>query len=193
MSSWSWAGHEGRGITVEVYADADEVEVQVNGRSLGRQPAGADHRFKALFETEYEPGELEAVAWRGDEEVGRTILRSATGSVRLDARADRTEIGADPTDLAFVELTLVDEAGTTVTGGDRLITVEVDGPGVLQGLASARPDPEEPFTGTTCTTFDGRALAVIRPTGEGTITTRVTADGVDPQAVHIEAAPTSGS
>ena len=194
VSSWSWAGHEGRGITVEVYADADEVEVQVNGRSLGRQPAGADHRFKALFETEYEPGELEAVAWRGDEEVGRTILRSATGSVRLDARADRTEIGADPTDLAFVELTLVDEAGTTVTGGDRLITVEVDGPGVLQGLASARPDPEEPFTGTTCTTFDGRALAVIRPTGEGTITTRVTADGVDPQAVQVEARPpTSGS
>ena len=114
--------------------------------------------------------------------------------MRLDARADRTEIGADPTDLAFVELTLVDEAGTTVTGGDRLITVEVDGPGVLQGLASARPDPEEPFTGTTCTTFDGRALAVIRPTGEGTITTRVTADGVDPQAVQVEARPpTSGS
>ena len=40
VSSWSWGGHEGKPVTVEVYADADEVELLVNGRSLGRQPAG---------------------------------------------------------------------------------------------------------------------------------------------------------
>ncbi len=71
------------------------------------------------------------------------------------------------------------------TTADRPVSVEVDGPGVLQGLASARPDPEEPFTGTTCTTFDGCALAVVRPTGEGTITFRVTADEVDAQELRI--------
>ena len=173
VASWSWDGHEGQPVTVEVYADADEVELLVNGRSLGRQPAGPDHRFKALFETEYEPGDLVAVAWQGDEEVGRHVLRSATGTVRLAVQVDRTEIGAGPDELAFVEVTLVDEAGTVVTTGDRLVTVEVEGPGVLQGLASGRPDPEAPYTGPTCTTFDGRALAVIRPTGEGTITVRV--------------------
>lgn len=190
VASWSWAGHEGQGVTVEVYAAADEVELLVNGRSLGRQPAGAEHRFKALFETEYEPGELVAVAWRGDEEVGRHVLRSATGTVRLAVGVDRPEIGSGPTDLAFVDLALVDEAGTIVTTGDRLVTVEVDGPGVLQGLASGRPDPEEPYTGPAATTYDGRALAVIRPTGEGTITVRVTADGADPVAVQVESRAT---
>jgi beta-galactosidase len=90
------------------------------------RPQAVDHRFKALFEAEYEPGELEAVAWRGDEEVGRTRLRSATGSVRLAARADRTEVTADLADLAFVELTLVDEAGTVATSADRSVTVEVE-------------------------------------------------------------------
>ena len=100
-------------VVVEVYADADEVELLVNGESA--RPAARRRRAtgsSAEFETTYEPGELEAVAWRDGKEVGRTSLRSATGPVRLDVRADRTEIRADPSDLAFVELTLVDEAGT---------------------------------------------------------------------------------
>jgi beta-galactosidase len=163
------------------------VELLVNGETLGRQPAGADHRFKALFDTSYEPGELEAVAWRAGKEIGRTSVRSAIGPVLLDVDVDRTEISADPSDLAFVALSLVDDAGTVVTTADRLVTVEVDGPGVLQGLASARPATEEPYTGSACTTFDGRALAVVRPTGEGSIIVRVTADDVDAQELRIQA------
>jgi beta-galactosidase len=65
--------------------------------------------------------------------------------------------------------------------------VTVDGPGVLQGLGSANPVTEESFTDSTCTTFDGRALAVIRPTGEGSITVTITADGCDTQHARIEA------
>ncbi len=187
VSSWSWAGHEGQPVVIEVYADADAVELLVNGQSLGQQPVGADNRFRAEFNTTYDPGELEAVAWRAGEEVGRMSLRSADGPVRLEARSDRNEIRADPGDLAFVELILLDEAGTTVTSADRLVTVEVEGSGVLQGLASGRPDPEEPYTGSACTTFDGRALAVVRPTGSGTITVRVTADDVEAQELRIEA------
>ena len=106
----------------------------------------------------------------------------------LDVRADRTEISADPSDLAFVEVSLVDDAGTVVITADRLITVEVEGPGVLQGLASARPATEEPYTGSTCTTFDGRALAVIRPTGPGIDHgPSVTADDVEAQELRIKA------
>jgi beta-galactosidase len=190
VSSWSWDGHEGAPVVVEVYADADEVELLVNGRSLGRQPAGAEHRFRAEFDTSYEPGLLEAVAWRGDEgdeEVGRSELRSATGSVRLDARADRSEIRAHPSDLAYVELTLVDEAGSVYTAADRRVAVEIDGPGVLQGLGNANPCTEEGFTDAACTTFDGRALAVVRPTGAGTITLAATADGCEPARVCVEA------
>ncbi|HEY8059809.1 MAG TPA: glycoside hydrolase family 2 TIM barrel-domain containing protein, partial [Acidimicrobiales bacterium] len=187
VSSWSWDGDEGTPVRVEVYAGADEVELLVNGASLGRQPAGPDHRFRAEFDTTYERGELEAVAWRAGEEVGRTSLRSADGPVRLEARADRPEIRADPSDLAFVALTLFDEAGTVVTTADRLVTVEVEGPGVLQGLASGRPATDEPYTGAACTTSDGRALAVVRPTGDGSITVRVTADDVDAQELRIEA------
>ncbi len=140
VSSWSWTGHEGARVTVEVYADADEVELLLDGRSLARGPAGAANRFRTEFETTYEPGVLEAVAWRDGKEVGRTSLRSAAGPVVLDARADRGEISADPKDLAFVALTLVDEAGSLHNTVDREITVEVDGPGV-----AARSRQREPM------------------------------------------------
>jgi beta-galactosidase len=187
VSSWSWDGHEGDPVTVEVYADADEVELLVNGTSMGAQPAGRANRYRAVFETAYEPGLLEAVAVRGGTETGRTAVRSASGPAVLQAVVDRAEIAADPGDLAFVTLTIVDRDGVPCGTAERLVAVVVEGPGVLQALGSANPASEEPFTRPSCTTFDGRALAVVRPTGTGRITLTATADGCESQHVHIDA------
>ncbi len=187
VSSWTWACDEGAPVIVEVYADADEVELLVNGRSLGRQPSGAPHRYKSEFETVYEPGLLEAVAWRDGLERGRSALRTATGPVRLDAQVDRPAIAAHPGDLAYVALSLVDADGVLHRASDRRVEVEVDGTGVLQALGSANPATAEGFSGTSCTTFDGRALAILRPTGGGRITLTVTAPGCEAQRVVIDA------
>ena len=187
VSSWSWDGHDGAAVRVEVYADADEVELLVNGRSLGRQPTGAKHQYRGEFETEFESGELIAVAFTGGSETGRMTLRSATGPVLLAARVDRAEITATPSDLAFVEISLVDGDGILFLGSDREVAVELDGPGVLQGFASANPISGESYCDNVHTTFDGRALAVVRPTGAGTIMVTATADGCEPAQVGIEA------
>ena len=187
LSSWSWAGHEGAPVTVEVYADAEEVELLVNGRPVGRRASGASHRYRSTFETTYEPGRLEAVAWRDGAEVGRTALTSAGGEVRLDVSADRSVIAADPEDLAYVTLSLVDDQGVLHVARDRWIEVEVEGSGVLQGIGSANPASEENFTGTGCTMFCGRALAIVRPTGEGRIIFRATTEGCEARRVDIDA------
>jgi beta-galactosidase len=187
VSSWSWAGHEGAPVTVEVYADADEVELFVNGRSVGRQPGGAAQRYRSTFETTYEPGLLEAVAWREGSERGRMAIRSAKEEVVLAADVDRPVIAAHPGDLGFVALSLVDGDGTPHVVRDRRIDVQVEGPGLLQALGSANPATEEGFSGTSCTTFDGRALAIVRPTGPGRIVLRATAEGCEPHQVEIDA------
>ncbi len=186
VSSWSWKAQQGAPVVVEVYADADEVELLVNGRSIGRLPAGASQRYRAEFDTVYEPGLLEAVARRDGKEIGRSALRSASGPVLLDVRADRAAIEAGPADLAFVSLTLVDETGNLHSAADRPVHIQLEGPGVLQGLASANPATEEPFTGSSCTTFDGRALAVVRPTGAGEITLIATSEGCE-RRISIDA------
>jgi beta-galactosidase len=187
VASWSWDGHEDAPTVVEVYADADEVELLVNGRSLGTRPAGPAVRYRAAFETPYEPGELEAVARRGGEPIGHASLRSAAGTVLLAVEADRKAIRAHPLDLAFVSLTLVDGQGVLYRSADRPVTVSVDGPGVLQALGSANPCTEEGFGDATCSTFDGRALAVVRPTGAGRIVVTVTAEGCDPRSIEFQA------
>jgi hypothetical protein len=105
----------------------------------------------------------------------------------LAATADRNQIGADGTDLAYVDLTLQDADGTVVLGADRQVTVRVDGPAVLAGFGSAAPATVESYLDDVHTTFDGRALAVIRPTGPGTVTVIASAPGCEDGRVTVEA------
>ncbi|MEV4117070.1 glycoside hydrolase family 2 TIM barrel-domain containing protein [Nonomuraea sp. NPDC049695] len=181
IASWTWP--DGAPVTVEVYADADEVELLVNDRSLGRQPVD---RFRTTFETTYEPGELLAIAYRDGAETGRDLLRSASGPTLLRAEADRSVIAATGGDLAYVSLTLTDANGTLHTSADRTVQVEVSGAGVLAGLGSAAPSTEERFDATERQTYDGRALAVVRPTGPGKIRLLASAPGCAPVEVIID-------
>ncbi|MCX5356242.1 DUF4982 domain-containing protein [Streptomyces mirabilis] len=185
VSSWTWPDFEGEPVTIEVYGDADEVELLVNGRSLGRRPVGAEHRFRTEFETSYEPGELLAVAYRGDAETGRHTLRTAIGPVLLRAEPDRPVITASGGDLAYVTLTLTDQDGTLHTAADRPVTVEVTGAGVLLGFGSANPSTEERFDATERRTYEGRALAVLRPTGPGKIRLLASAPGCNAVEVLV--------
>ena len=100
IATWSWPGFEGKAITVEVYADADEVELLINGESSGRAKVGENHPFVAEFETTYTAGELVAVAFRDGSETGRVALASARGPVLLDVQVDRPRIDATDRDLA---------------------------------------------------------------------------------------------
>jgi beta-galactosidase len=179
IASWTWPGYEDKPVIVEVYSDADEVELLVDGASLGRAPVGEKTRFRAEFETVFRPGELVAVAYRDGAESGRCVLASATGPVVLRAAADRAAIRADHSDLSFVEITLVDAGGNLSASADRSVRVAVAGPGVLQGLGSADPMAAKPFLSDEAHTYDGRALAVIRPTGPGEIAVTVSADDCD--------------
>ena len=105
----------------------------------------------------------------------------------LEATADRAVIAADPEDLAFVTLSAGRRRRAATPRPDRAVTVTVEGPGVLLGLGSANPSSEEQFTARFCTTFDGRALAVVRPTGPGTSSLRASAEGCEPQQIEIDA------
>ncbi|XVQ15900.1 glycoside hydrolase family 2 TIM barrel-domain containing protein [Spirillospora sp. CA-255316] len=185
ISSWTWPGFEGSPVTVEVYSDADEVELLVNGRSLGRKPAGDEHRFRAEFDTVYEPGELLAVAYRNGTETGRSTVPSADGEVRLHAEADRSAITAAGGDLAFVSFTLRDAGGVCHPMADRTVSVEVSGDGVLQGFGTAAPSTEERFDATERRTYEGRALAIVRPTGPGKIRLLASAPDCEPVEVLI--------
>lgn len=189
VSSWTWPGYEGSPVTVEVYADADHVELQLDGTPVARAEVGAERPRTAVLETRYTPGELVAVALRDGAEVGRTALRTA-GPVTLTASADRLVLRDDADDLAYLAIELRDDAGVLVTGADRPVTVHVSGAGELAGMCSANPRTTERFADSTWRTFDGRALAVIRPTRQGEIAVVVSAEGLGEQALTLSVRPT---
>ncbi|MGX1161376.1 beta-galactosidase [Arthrobacter sp. SLBN-100] len=193
ISSWTWPVSPETPIKVEVYSGADEIELILNGDSVGRLPAGRENSYMALFDLHYSPGELVAVAYSGGEEQARTALRTAGDVAILSAVPDRTEINADDSDLIYIAIALQDQAGTITPTSDRVVTVQVDGAALLQGLGSGRPDTEERFDGPSCTTFNGRALAIIRPCGPGSITATITAEELEPVIVNAAAvAPRTG-
>nr|WP_314841457.1 glycoside hydrolase family 2 TIM barrel-domain containing protein [uncultured Microbacterium sp.] len=187
IASWSWPGFAGRAIRVEVYSDADEIELLNDGQAIERRSVGESKAFRAIFEIEYQPGELTAVAYTDGVETGRTSIRTARPEVVIQASVERHEYRVDGTDLAFIELALTDREGVVHNGLDRPVTVRVDGPAVLQALGSGNPSTEESFVIDRHRTFDGRILAVVRPTGSGDITVTVTADDVTPASVRLTA------
>lgn len=191
ISSWTWTEPEGTPTRVEVYSDADEVELLLNGRSLKRAATGGRMSFVADFDVAYERGTLEAVAYRQGEAAERTTLVTAGPAVALGVSADRYDVRGDSTDLAYLDVELRDAEGRSVTSAEAEVRVEVEGPATLAALASARPDEAEPFHTPVSRTFDGRALAIVRPLGGGQITVTAHADGFESVVTEIRAAEPS--
>jgi beta-galactosidase len=191
VSGWSWDEQAGR-TAVEVYSSAEEIELLLNGRVVGREPAGRRHGYIARFELEFEPGELTAVGYVSGEEQSRSSIRSAGSDLMLAVTPERTSVTANTSDLAYIPIEVRDTSGNLSHAKDRSVTVEVAGAGVLQGLGSGRPDQRERYDHATHTTFDGRVLAIVRPTGAGIIDLTVTAEGLEPVSVQIVAAPATG-
>ena len=174
--SWAWLpvqrnytfpGCEGQDVEVNIYADADEVELLLNGRSLGRKPCTEAQEYLAVFRFAYEPGTLEAVSYKNGVETGRDTLATASETAALRLTADSPAIAADGKDLCFVQIQCVDAAGNPVLADQREIKVELLGGGTLAALGTADPKPDRllPFAGPVCPLYDGAAMAIIRSEG----------------------------
>ncbi|NTV91148.1 MAG: glycoside hydrolase family 2 protein [Clostridiales bacterium] len=188
VASWTWPGFEGKPAVIEVFSNAQEVELLVNGKALGRKAAGEATLYKVEFEVEYQPGSIEAVNYTDGVETGRTMLKTAGKKVVLAADADSTELKCDGTGLSFIMISLTDEEGNQNLWDKLPVTVEVEGPAVLQGFGSADPFSLESFFDSTRTTYDGKVLAVVRALGEaGKITVKISAPGCEARTLLLEA------
>ena len=134
----------------------------------------------------YQPGTIEAVAYTGGQEIGRVCLASAQGSVMLNVQAERATVQAGEADLAYVNIALCDKDGIPFNNTDCLVTLEVQGAELL-ALGSAKPAHTESYQDTEHTTFDGRALAILRPLEEGEIDVTVSAEGFESKTVKLMA------
>ncbi len=187
-ASWTWPGHEGKPTIVDVYSTDNEVELILNGRSLGRKPAGEANRYIASFEVVYEPGELVAVGYRNGMESSRSSLKTAGAPASIRLTPDRDVIEAAYGDLSYVTVEMVDADGILVPNGDHNIHFVIKGPGTLLAVGSSDPKTEETYTGNRRRLYNGRALVVIRSDGEeGDIELKAETEGISVSKLVIKA------
>lgn len=163
IESWSWSGHDGEQVEIEVYSVDDEVEVRIGGQSLGRQRAGRDRGFLARFRGRYAPGRIEAIGYRHGRVSSRSELCTAGPvSLRVVPEGDGP-LTAD--DVRYVRIELADEHGVVDSASSDVVVARLEGPAVVAGLGSGAPATTESFADLVHTTFRGRALLALRGTG----------------------------
>ena len=169
QQSWTWPGWEGKPITVEVYSRQPSVSLYLNGQLVGRQ---ATNEMMATFTLPYQPGILTAKA--GNEQCE---LQTAGKPAAIRLTADRSEIGVNG--LAFITVELVDDQGRVVTSAHDELTFSVSGHASLLAAGNANVRDEDPYFDSRHSLWQGRALAVVRNTGQrGKATLTVKAQGL---------------
>ncbi len=134
VGPWTWAGEEGKTRAVKVYSNCEEVELFLNGRSLGKAEnkdfPGLKHPPR-IWQVPYQPGTLKAVAKsQGKEFVHEIRTAGAAHHILLESDVQQLKSG-DLESLAYLTASVVDAAGTVVPDSHHPITFTSYGPGQL--------------------------------------------------------------
>ncbi|MCC8045919.1 MAG: DUF4982 domain-containing protein [Clostridiales bacterium] len=177
--SWTWEGCEGKPVIVEVYAPGDEVELFVNGKSVGKKQSGEAAGYRTLFETTYEPGTVTAVVYKKEDAADApktsaidTPKSSAAAQTELHTAAAPAQVALTceetaKDELLFIDVQLLDAAGTLATGAEGRLKAEVSGGAVLAGFGSGNPKPDYNYLDGAADTWGATALLILRKTGTG--------------------------
>ncbi len=145
LPHWSWPGKEGIGIPVWVYSNCDEVELLLNGASLGRQtPRRNWENIQVQCLVPWEAGTLTAIGYRNGVKVTETSQTTDKGFSSLRLETD-TLHGEDETRYAAtVTVTSMDENGIYVPRGESRVYFHLDGPGRLMAVGNGDPVDKDP-------------------------------------------------
>lgn len=185
-NSWSWPGYEGRPVKVDVYSAGEEVELILNGKSLGRKPAGKENRNMAQFELTYETGTVEAISYIEGKKVSSDLLVSSGKPASIRIVPDKKELATDGQSLSFAVVEIVDEEGRLVPTAEYKASATVEGAATLAAFGTGKPQTTENYTKGEFTSYKGRLLAIVRAGYEtGTSKLTVTVEGLGTVSVEI--------
>ncbi|MFI2856589.1 beta-galactosidase GalA [Paenibacillus sp. JSM ZJ436] len=134
---WTWQGREGDIIDVWSYSNLEDVELFLNGRSLGKQPVPVYGPVK--WQVPYEAGRLTACGWQQGKLVKETVMRTASEPLRLDLSTSRAELSANDEDVCIVQVAVKDQAGVFVPDADQEVSFTLEGPGIILGTGNGNP------------------------------------------------------
>ncbi len=197
LPHWNWEGKEGEEIPVFAYTNCDEVELIVNGKSLGKKIKGVDttdipaefrgfekgmytSKYRLSWNVPYQPGSIRVIGYKDGKAVAEKIINTAKKASKIRLTADRTEITADGKDLSFIEVDITDADGNLIPNADNQVQFTIEGAGILAAVGNGNPASLESFQDTKIKAFNGKCLLVVKSTeAAGNITVSATSNGLE--------------
>lgn len=187
-----WNRTAGKSYTVYTYTNCDEVELLLNGKSLGKKQNTADAKTRDQIRWDkvpYEAGTLEAVARKGGKVVARHAIRTAGEPKKLVLTPDKPSWQADGIDLMHVRVTAVDKNGVVCPQVSDKLTFAVDGDAEIVAVDNGDITSDEPFVATSRSLFHGSALVILRAGTKGGKVTLTATDGKKKAVAKLSLTP----
>ena len=180
--SWCFNGYEGKDTEVYVFADCDEILLEINGKESGRQKKTENGVYK--FTVPYEKGEISAKAIVDGKVIGSHAIKTEGKAERLSLVQEKSYSGADS--IVYVNLEIQDGEGNLCTQENVSVKYEAEGADIM-GAASGELTTERVYTSPECKTHLGSSLVVIKKhEGAKRIILRAMADGFKPAEIEIK-------
>ena len=160
---WNWPDKIGKQIDVWVNSNADEVELFLNGKSLGQKTMERNSHLQ--WNVIYEPGTLEAIAYKKGKKITSKIETTEQASQVVIA-TDKTILRADGKDVTVINISISDEKGREVPTANNMITFTVSDNAKIIGVGNGDPSSHEPDKCKTNSwqrsAFNGKCQVIIQ-------------------------------
>ena len=183
---WNW--NPGEIVDIWVYYNqADEVELFLNGKSLGIKKKEGDD-LHVCWRLPFETGALKAISRKSGEEIGSKEIKTAGIPVQIRLTADREKISANGKDLAFITVEAVDETGYPVPTANQLIQFSIEGEGSIVGTDNGDATNPHSLKKPERELFNGKALVVVQAGKKpGIVKLKASAAGLEGKEIGIKA------
>ncbi|HLP76623.1 MAG TPA: glycoside hydrolase family 2 TIM barrel-domain containing protein, partial [Candidatus Paceibacterota bacterium] len=189
FADWTPKKSEPHPENVEIYSNCDDVEVFLNGISLGSKPRPADDSAR-FWTVAYAPGVLKAVAKNEGKIVASCELRTAGKPAKILLSVDRNQLALDWDDVSTVSAVVIDANGVPVPNASDLITFQITGPASVAGVDNGDNASQESFQANERRALQGRCFAFLKATAEhGRIVVTATSPGLKTSTISLAAVP----
>ncbi|MGB6781102.1 MAG: beta-galactosidase GalA [Terracidiphilus sp.] len=142
LPHWNWTGKEGQSIDVRCFSNLDEVELFLNGASLGRMTMPKNSHLQWMVP--YAAGTIMARGYKNGKLVAEEKLETTGAPAAIKLTPDRATINPDGEDVSVITVAVTDAQGRIVPVADNLISFEISGPGKIIGVGNGDPSSHEP-------------------------------------------------
>jgi len=185
IPSWNFPGADGQEVDVEVYSGGDEVELFLNGTSLGKKSAHGELCCRALYRISYAPGTLEAVSLKDGVETARYALTTFGSAIRLKVVQEQNQPDAE---LVFLTVQAINEQGCPVYASIDDLTIHLaENSGLeLLGFGSYEARHDSGYQNPAISITSGNALAILRKKTHGTTQISFSAPGIPEEQITVD-------